>query len=263
MSLIYRKYEQGRNCYIGSGFPSSGITGVNGDVYTDVSTIPYTKYDYGTTWVTSTNANQTLTNKVIQPRIINVTQSPTPIVNIDNTDIAIITGLTQTITSMSTNLSGTPFDGQIVTWRITDTGTGQTITWGSKFTSKTGYSLPIITVANTMLEVVTEYNLATNLHECIFVTAPVASVDYSNWLPNPITYTYTGNLVTKTIETIAGGTIEKRYSYYSGNPTILDGSPNIMEVKNSAINIWQRVTYTYTGTQLTSQSNTTIIAWSI
>ncbi len=52
----------------------------------------------------------TLTNKRVTKRVSTVTQSATPTINTDNMDVASITGLAQAITSMTTNLSGTPTD---------------------------------------------------------------------------------------------------------------------------------------------------------
>lgn len=133
-------------------------------------------------WVTSTFATiaslasyvtitgtETLTNKTIKKRILVVTQSATPSINIDNGDIIQITGLAQAITSMTTNLTGTPYDGQMIMWQVTDNGTARAITWGASFASTTGATLPTTTVISTMLRVITQYNLATSKHECQYV----------------------------------------------------------------------------------------------
>lgn len=66
--------------------------------------------------IVGTDNTQTLTNKTIKPRVVNVTQSDTPTTNIDNGDIFRITGLSQTITSMSSGMSGTPYHGQKIEW---------------------------------------------------------------------------------------------------------------------------------------------------
>jgi len=110
---------------------------------------------------------QTLTNKTIQKRILVVTQSATPTTNIDNGDIVSITGLAQAITSMSSGLSGTPYDGQMIMWQITDNGTARAITWGASFASTTNFTLPTTTVISTMLRVLTQWNAVTSKHECI------------------------------------------------------------------------------------------------
>lgn len=107
--------------------------------------------------VSSTN---TLTNKRRTRRLVTTTQSATPTINTDNTDIANITGLAQAITSFTTNLSGTPVDGDLLEIRITDNGTARAITWGASFSSTT-VTLPTTTVISTMLRVGFEWNGST------------------------------------------------------------------------------------------------------
>ena len=86
----------------------------------------------------------------------------------------------------------------------------------------------------------------------------------SSGIPNPIVYTRTGNLITKSIEDLGSGlTIEKRYRYYAGTNTPIDGSIDIMETKNSKSNQWVRTTYTYTNNLLSSISNSNINTWTI
>lgn len=110
---------------------------------------------------------QTITNKTIQKRILVVTQSATPATNIDNGDIVKITGIAQAITSMTSGLSGTPYDGQMILWQLTDNGTARAITWGASFASTTNFTLPTTTVISTMLRVLTQWNAVTSKHECI------------------------------------------------------------------------------------------------
>lgn len=81
--------------------------------------------------------------------------------------------------------------------------------------------------------------------------------------PVPTVYTYTGDYITKVVETITDGTIEKRFRYYISASPIVDGSPDIMEYKNSVTNFWARATYNYTAGKLTSITTETIIAWTI
>jgi len=92
----------------------------------------------------------TLTNKRITPRVTTETSSATPTINSDNTDLHSITALAVNITSMTTNLSGTPTNGQRLTIRILDDGTGRTITWGASFEDN-GVALPATTTANKLL----------------------------------------------------------------------------------------------------------------
>ena len=63
---------------------------------------------------------ETLTNKRIQKRVVTTTQSATPTINTNNGDIFQITGLAQAITSFTTNLSGTPVNGEMICIQITD-----------------------------------------------------------------------------------------------------------------------------------------------
>jgi hypothetical protein len=72
---------------------------------------------------------ETLTNKRITKRVVSTTQSATPSINTDNGDIFEIVGLAQAITSMTTNLTGTPVEGQMFQVIIKDNGTARAITW--------------------------------------------------------------------------------------------------------------------------------------
>lgn len=111
---------------------------------------------------------QTLTNKRVTSRVVTVTQSATPAINTDNTDVASITGLAQAITSMTTNLSGTPADGDTLLIRLTDDGTGRAISWGAKFEAST-IELPTTTVASTMLAVQFIWNTVSSAWRCVGV----------------------------------------------------------------------------------------------
>ena len=62
-----------------------------------------------------------------------ITSHATPTIDTDTTDIFTITALAADITSMTTNLSGTPVNGQKLIIRIKDDGTARGITWGSSF----------------------------------------------------------------------------------------------------------------------------------
>jgi len=114
--------------------------------------------------IPSISSTNTLTNKRVTKRVITTTQSATPAINTDNTDISSITGLAQAITSMTTNLSGTPVTGDYLMIQITDNGTARAITWGASFASTT-VTLPTITVISTMLRVGFEWN--GSLWQCI------------------------------------------------------------------------------------------------
>lgn len=99
-------------------------------------------------------------------RVVVVTQSATPTINTDNVDIAQITALAQAITSMTTNLTGTPKAGDMLMLQITDNGTARAITWGASFASTT-VTLPTTTVISTMLRVLFQRNNANTAWDCI------------------------------------------------------------------------------------------------
>lgn len=95
-------------------------------------------------------ASPTFTGTVtgrIGPRVTSITSSATPTINTDNCDAVNITALAVAITSMTTNLSGTPTNFQKLTIRFKDDGTGRAITWGASFES-VGATLPTTTTAN-------------------------------------------------------------------------------------------------------------------
>jgi len=98
-----------------------------------------TDYQAAGTYVTPTGTT-TLTNKRWTARVGSTTSSATPTINTDNYDRYKLTALAVDITSMTTNLTGTPNDGDMLTFEITGTAT-HTITWGSSFAGSS-YTLP-------------------------------------------------------------------------------------------------------------------------
>lgn len=109
---------------------------------------------------------ETLTNKRISARITTIVSSATPTVNTDNTDAVTITALAATITSMTTNLSGTPNNFDRLVYRIKDDGTGRPITWGASFASRVG-TLPSTTVASKVVGAVFWWNSVTSTWDCM------------------------------------------------------------------------------------------------
>jgi hypothetical protein len=118
--------------------------------------------------IVGTSDTQTLTNKRVTRRVVTVTQSATPAINTDNTDVASITGLAQAITSMTSSLTGSPVDGDMLIVRITDNGTARAITWGSSFEAST-VALPTTTVLSVMIMTGFMWNTATTKWRCIAV----------------------------------------------------------------------------------------------
>lgn len=116
--------------------------------------------------IPSISSTNTVTNKRVTRRFVTTTQSATPTINTDNTDIASITGLAQAITSFTTNLSGTPVAGDLLMVQITDNGTARAITWGTSFASTT-VSLPTTTVISTLLRVGLQWDTVAAKWQCI------------------------------------------------------------------------------------------------
>ena len=116
--------------------------------------------------ISSTN---TLTNKRITKRVVSVTSNATPTLNTDNSDIASLTSLAVNVTSFSTNLSGTPNNGDLLSYEITDNGTARTLTWGASFAATGTLSLPTTTVISTLLRVLFQYSSTSSKWEVIAI----------------------------------------------------------------------------------------------
>jgi hypothetical protein len=115
--------------------------------------------------VVGTTDTNTLTNKRITARTGTVANSATPTINTDNVDFFSITGQTVDITNMSTNLSGTPTEGQTLWIAITGTA-ARAITWGTSFEAST-IALPTTTVTTARLDVAFIYNTVTSMWRCV------------------------------------------------------------------------------------------------
>ena len=115
-------------------------------------------------------ATQTLTNKRITQRITTEASSATPTINTDNTDIHEITALAEAITSMTTNLSGTPTNNQKLLVKILDNGTSRAIAWGASFASTSSGTLPVATTINKWLYVAFLYSTSRSDWMCVGVT---------------------------------------------------------------------------------------------
>lgn len=88
--------------------------------------------------------------KAVSSRVTTIVSAAEPTVNTDNCDYVTITALATAITSMSTNLSGTPVNFQKLVFRIKDDGTARAINWGDSFQSGS-ITLPTTTVAGKTL----------------------------------------------------------------------------------------------------------------
>lgn len=113
---------------------------------------------------------ETLTNKWVQFRLVSVSApGATPSTNTDNLDIAEFTGLATAITSMTTNLTGTPINGQMVEFIFLDNGTARAITWGTSFANGGLVNLPTTTVISTVLRVLVQYQTIASLNKWVCI----------------------------------------------------------------------------------------------
>lgn len=118
--------------------------------------------------VVGTTDAQTLTDKRITQRVGSTASSATPTINTDNVDAYSITALAADITSMTTNLSGTPTNFQKLMIRIKDNGTPRNISWGASFEDM-GQELPTATVANKVLTIGFVYDSVISKWGCVAV----------------------------------------------------------------------------------------------
>lgn len=118
--------------------------------------------------IVGTTDTQTLTNKRVTARVTTIVSNATPTVNTDNTDCVTITALAVAITSMTTNLSGTPVNFDQLEYRILDNGTPRAISWGASFIAR-GASLPTTTTTSKILHVFFEWNSVAATWDCLSV----------------------------------------------------------------------------------------------
>ena len=110
-------------------------------------------------------ATLTLTNKRVTKRVTSIVSAAEPTINTDNCDYVEITALAEAITSMTTNLSGTPTKGQTLWINIVGTDT-RAITWGASFE---GTLLPDKVASGKRLDVGLVWNNRTSKWRCVSV----------------------------------------------------------------------------------------------
>lgn len=116
------------------------------------------------------SSTTTLTNKRITKRVVTVNApGATPTTNTNNADIAEFTGLNTAITSMTTNLSGTPVNGDMLEFIFLDDGTARGITWGASFADSGTVTLPTTTVISTALRVLVQYQTIASLNKWVCI----------------------------------------------------------------------------------------------
>jgi hypothetical protein len=97
----------------------------------------------------NTGTVPTLT-EYVPARVTTITSSATPTVNTDLCDAVTITAQAAAITSMTSGLTGTPRNFDMLLFRIKDDGTARAITWGASFAAA-GAALPTTTVLSKTL----------------------------------------------------------------------------------------------------------------
>ena len=105
------------------------------------------------------------TYATIDPRVLTITSSATPTIDVSLYDIVNITALATNITSMTSGLSGVNGNFKSLIINIKDNGVARTITWGSKFSSFFA-SLPTTTIIGKNLAVGFRYNASTGIYNC-------------------------------------------------------------------------------------------------
>lgn len=153
---------------IGDYLTTSGTAGVArkalpGDVAIAVALEAYTTND--TNGVIDCLILPPFQLKGYTPRVSTTASSATPTINTDTTDVYGLTALAADVTSFTTNLSGTPQDGQRLWIYIVGTAT-RAITWGASFENG-AVTLPTTTSGTTRLDVSFVWNAATSKWRCM------------------------------------------------------------------------------------------------
>lgn len=117
---------------------------------------------------TKNAAAVTLTNKRIVERSTAPAFSATPAINTDAVDCVELAGLSGDITSLTTNLSGTPTNFQILVIRFEDNGSARTIAHGASFVAGSA-ALPTTTVAGKWKQVHYQYSTTSSKWESMSV----------------------------------------------------------------------------------------------
>lgn len=155
---------------IAAGALANGMTGTTqsgADNSTKIATTAYA--DSAVAGGVTASSTTTFSNKRVKARVTTITSNATPTVNTDNCDVVSITAQAAAITSMSTNLSGTPDPFDQLEYSILDNGTARAITWNSSGTNFTAgpVALPTTTTLSKTLHVYFERNAGNTTWVCM------------------------------------------------------------------------------------------------
>lgn len=119
-------------------------------------------------------------------QVVNVTPAAAPAINVDTAELFSITAQNVPITSMTSGLTGSPFQGQKASVWISDNGTAQPLAWGAKFSGP----LPTTTVVGQTTKVDLEYDSTAAVWVYRSKEAPpdvqiFATVGTTNWVRPP------------------------------------------------------------------------------
>ena len=149
-------------------FPYSGGTVSGNLVVASGFTVSGTSTHIGNATFSGSVTAASISGARITKRVLALSgNSATPSINTDNYDAVHITGQSTAITSFTTNLTGTPVDGD--TLRISVNGSAAIgLTWGTSFESSTA-TLPTTTVSGARLDIGFFWNTETTKWRCVAV----------------------------------------------------------------------------------------------
>lgn len=113
----------------------------------------------------NSSANPVMISSAIAVRTGTTTSSATPTINTDNISFYSLTAQAEAITSFTTNLSGTPTEGQALWIAVTGTAS-RGITWGASFENGS-VALPTTTSGTLRLDVGLIWNSVTSKWRCM------------------------------------------------------------------------------------------------
>jgi hypothetical protein len=147
-----------RNGLISSSNGGSAVTFASGSK--DVTVV------YPAAYAVDTENTATLTNKRVSPRILTLgTFSATPTINTDSYDEVILNPVSNNISSMTTNLTGTPNHGEQITFHFKPTANA-TIGWGTKF-EDSSIAKPTNLTSGVQMSVTFTWNSLDSMWRCV------------------------------------------------------------------------------------------------